>query len=113
VGKYFSEDVGGASRDAVEEVVLGWPEVTAGKMFGCPSYRAAGTLFVFVTDEGVVLTKLSEDERARADEELDAEVFVGHQGDIDKWRVVKMDGADASPLAPFLRMAYERALTEE
>jgi hypothetical protein len=112
VGTYYTEETSGPTRDAVEDVVLGWPDVTAEKLFGCPSYRAAGKLFAFVSDEGLVLTNLTEPERAKADAELGPEPAVELAGRSAKWRFVAVGEEDAAQVAPFLRMAYERALKE-
>jgi hypothetical protein len=55
---YYSEAQGGVLREALEAQVLHWPEVSARRMFGCPAYTADGRLFVFVVNEGLVLTQL-------------------------------------------------------
>ena len=112
MGRYYTEETGGATREAVEEIVLGWPEVTASKLFGCPSYRGAGILFAFVSDWGLVLTKLSDEERVRADEELGPEPEVDLAGKSAKWRFVEVDDGNTAQVAPFLRICYEHSLAE-
>jgi hypothetical protein len=62
--KYYSEEATEPLRLRFEEKVLRWPKVSASKMFGCPSYQADGKLFAFLVTNGIVITQLTQTERA-------------------------------------------------
>ncbi len=54
--KLYAEEEARRTRLRFEEEVLDWPEVTTKKMFGCPGYQAAGTLFAILITRGLVMT---------------------------------------------------------
>jgi TfoX/Sxy family transcriptional regulator of competence genes len=47
-------------KQALDALLLGWPDVTAGKMFGYPAYFVNGKMFACVYGEGVGV-KVSEE----------------------------------------------------
>jgi hypothetical protein len=111
--KLYTDEASGEIRAALEDVVLGWPGVTSAKMFGCPSYRANGVMFAVLTDEGLVITKLSEAEREGAARDLGAEVFVGHGREIPGWRRIALGEPETlDDVWPYLSAAFENASVE-
>ncbi len=100
-------------RAALDELVLGWPEVTTGKMFGSRAYRARGVLFAMIGGAGVILTKMQPDQRETAVKKHHARTFVRHGREIPAWVEFPLeDGAALASIAPLVRHAYENALAE-
>jgi hypothetical protein len=62
-------------RAAVDAVCTKWPKVTRTLMFGCPCYKAGGRLFAFLVTGGIVLTRLSPEDRAIAGSRFKAKPF--------------------------------------
>jgi len=61
--KYYDENKSGDLRRALEKEIMDWPNVSTKKMFGCPSYIVNGKLFALLVTNGVVITKLNEQEK--------------------------------------------------
>jgi len=100
-------------RAALDELVLGWPGVSTGKMFGSRSYRAQGVLFAMIGGAGVILTKMQPGERETAVSKHHARTFIGHGKEIPAWVEFSLeDGAALASIAPLVRYAYENALAE-
>ncbi len=98
---------------ALDELVLGWPDVTTSKMFGSRAYRAKGVLFAMIGGAGVILTKLEPNQRETAARNNRARTFVGHGKEIPAWVEFPVeDGAALVSMASLLRNAYENALRE-
>ncbi|MBI5695146.1 MAG: hypothetical protein HZC51_05300 [Nitrospirae bacterium] len=104
-------DTGVRFRDAFDSEVLGWPDVTTRKMFGCPCYLARGKMFSFFVTDGLVLTNLSADAwndlaevAAMAPFEYGGKVITG-------WAHVDISGMPGpGPLMESVRASYEGAL---
>ncbi len=98
-------------RAALDELVLGWPEVTTSKMFGSRAYRAKGVLFAMIGGAGVILTRLKPDQKETAARNHHARTFVGHGKEIPAWVEFPVeDGAALASMAELVRNAYENAL---
>lgn len=109
--EYFDEEAGAALRSAFDELVLDWPDVTATTMFGCPSYRADGTLFAVLVTDGVALTRLPHDHREQVAEAFETGPFQAGERTVEKWvQVTIVDVAALESLAPHVESSYEAAL---
>ncbi|HEV8359358.1 MAG TPA: hypothetical protein VGR28_02775 [Candidatus Thermoplasmatota archaeon] len=78
-------------------------------MMGCACFWADGAMFATVANGCVVLTKLSDAEKAK----VGGEPFWTGQGraPIRKWVQVRVgEPADVRALRPMLKASYERAL---
>ena len=96
---------------ALDELVLGWPHVASGTMFGSRSYRAKGVLFAMIGGEGLILTKLKDEQRKIAAEENNAHAFVGRGKTVPAWTEFALEGAAGlATVAPLVREAYQNAL---
>ncbi|MUV56590.1 TfoX/Sxy family protein [Halogeometricum sp. CBA1124] len=110
---YFDKDEGAALKSAFDEVVLGWPNVTAKTMFGCPSYQAEGTLFAVLVTDGIALTRLPEDNREQVTQAFETGAFQAGERTVTKWTQVTIDDvAELDPLIPHIKASYESALGE-
>lgn len=110
---YFDEDEGADLKAAFEGTVSHWSGVTATTMFGCPSYTADGTLFAVLVTDGVALTRLPVDERARLEAAFDTRPFEAGGRTVTKWVLIPVDDpSDLDPLVPYVTASYETALEE-
>lgn len=108
----FDEDAGGALKAALEDLALDWRGVARQWMFGYPTYRADGTIFALVANDGLVLTRLPEGERERLAEAYETGPFEAGEQTIGTWVHVAAGPADLDALAPFVRASHEAALGE-
>ncbi len=97
-------------RDAVDDLVMGWPGVSRKVMFGCPSYVADGVLFAVVSEQGLSLTRLTETQRARLEQSHVVEPFEAGGRLVRKWATVRVDPTGHSPVKRALRQSYEAAV---
>lgn len=110
---YFDADEGTELKRAFEDLVLGWPDVTATTMFGCPSYRADGTLFAVLVTDGVALTRLPDDHRDEVARGFETGPFQAGDRTVTSWVQVTVDDATAvDRLAPHVEASYEAAREE-
>ena len=109
--KYYVEERMRALRLALEDKVLTWPQVKATKMFGCPCYRAKGTLFAFLFMDSLVITRLSERDRERISDQRETMPFEAANRKIPSWlRIPTKDEGELIKLIPFVKKSYESAL---
>jgi len=107
---YYAESEAGDLREAFEEIVRAWHGVTTKKMFGAPSYAAGGTLFAVVVTGGIILTRLSEEEKASLRKDPAADYFTGQGRVIPKWVTIAIrDPADIGRYLPFIEASYRAA----
>lgn len=110
---YFDKEEGAALKSAFDEVVAEWPDVAATTMFGCPSYRAAGTIFAVLVTDGVALTRLPDDHREEVTQAFETGPFRAGERTVTKWVQVAIDDVDElDSLVPHVRASYESALAE-
>jgi hypothetical protein len=98
-------------REVLESEVLHKPGVTTKHMFGCPSYKVKEILFGFLVTDGLVLTKLSDEERVNA-LQIPGAAFFEHKGRVvKKWVRIPLKGPEAFPDSlAWLWKSYEHAL---
>jgi len=107
---YYAEPEAGDLREALEEIVRAWPGVITKKMFGAPSYAVGGTLFAVVVTGGIILTRLSEEEKASLRKDPEADYFTGHGRVIQKWvKIAIQDPADLGRYLTFIEASYRAA----
>lgn len=107
----YDESVMGGVRQALEEALSQWPRVTTAKKFGCPGYRAGGTLFVVLVTGGVALTQLNEEQREALEAQYAVRPFHARGRMIQEWAVVPVsDSLQMQGLLPFVEQSYRNAL---
>ena len=110
---YYSEEQMAGVRDVFEAQVMAWPGVTGRVMFGCPAYRADGTIFALLITGGLALTRLDDQQQAALAEQFAVRPFVTDDRVIKKWAVVPIRGStDLDELWPSVRQSYKNALEE-
>lgn len=108
----FDERRAEALKLALEDVVLDWQAVTTPWMFGHPTYKAGGTIFAMVVNDGLVLTRLPDVERERLAESYEIGPFEAGGQTIDSWVHVRVGADDLDDVVPFVRASHEVALGE-
>ncbi len=112
--KFYSEEKMKAIREEFEAEILQHPHLSTKKMFGCPCYKAGGKLFAFIVTDGVVLTRLSENERAEAYELPGAKSFESDQRMMKKWVQLLVKNRFAlKKVMPWVMKSYQNALVLE
>lgn len=111
--RYYSESDMEDLRTKLEAEVLAWPKTAARRMFGCPSYQAAGKLFAFLVTDGLVLTHLPPKDQERLARLRGAGPFRAGTRTVQRWvKVSAKERRDLERLLPFIRRSYEAALEE-
>jgi len=109
--KYYTEAADPGLRERLEEELLSWPKVNKRMMFGCPSYQAAGRLFAFLVDAGVVITHLRKADRTVLAQHCEIEPFQAGERTIERWgQITVNDERDLRYVLPYVRRSYEEAL---
>lgn len=105
-----ADEVAEALRERVRGVVGDWDRVETVEMFGLPSFTVDGELFCVVSNQGVSLTKLPDEERSALAEHAEVGPFDAEGRTIERWATVPPDALpDDDTLEPFLRASYEAA----
>lgn len=135
----FTERRAGPLRAAVFNTVRAWDDVESGDVGGCPAFLVDDRPFAIVTDDGLALTGLNDDDRARvrtrwsaltvtpnetvegptAGDRLEADG--GHTDErldddgptdgrpVEGWPLVPIGGNDLVSLRRFIRLSYDGA----
>lgn len=98
-----------ALREAVAALVDGWPDIDETVMFGCPSFRADGELFAVVSDQGLSLTKLPDDERDRLADDYGVQPFDAGGRQVSGWATVAVVPEAVETLEEYVRASYDVA----
>lgn len=110
MGRYYDAGRMAPVREALEREILGWEDVEARTMFGCPAYRVGEELFCFLVTDGLVLTALDPDDRLAVDDELGAGPFEAGDRTLERWRRVPVAGPDdLEPVRRYVEASYEAA----
>jgi predicted DNA-binding protein (MmcQ/YjbR family) len=111
--KYYDEEKMQKIRSRIEKEVLEWPDVNTKKMFGCPCYKHGDKLFAFLVTYGLVLTKVSEQERMKLSREFMIKPFKAVTRTMRNWPQIPLDEtSDFKRIMPFIRNSYNRSKTE-
>ncbi len=109
--RYYTEAADVELRERFEAEVLSWPKVSKRAMFGCPSYQAAGRLFAFLVDAGVVITHLRKADRETLSKRCEVKSFQAGERTIERWGQVTVENErDLRYVLPYVRRSYEEAL---
>jgi predicted DNA-binding protein (MmcQ/YjbR family) len=110
--QYYNEKKMHNLRLLIEKEVLNWPNVTTKKMYGCPCYKNKEKLFAFLVTDGVVLTKMSEQDKIRLSKEFTIKPFQAGKRKMNKWPQVSVDETtDVEKIIPFMKNSYDQSQT--
>ena len=109
--KLYEERSAGRIRRGLDRLVMRWPGVRSDELFGCPAYRADGTIFAVLTTGAVALTRLPDDKRDELKRSFQTRPFGSGERNIGRWVNVRVDdNGDLERLLPYLEESYKHAL---
>ncbi|KAB1197405.1 MULTISPECIES: MmcQ/YjbR family DNA-binding protein [Haloferax] len=94
---------------AVMRVAGAWESVERTTMFGKPSFRANGTLFAVVSEQGLSLTSLPADARVAVAANHHVVPFEANGRLVGSWVTVDIEPNRVRELTDALRASYETA----
>ena len=105
--KYYNEEKMQNIRLKIEKEILGWPNVTKKKMYGCPCYKYKNKLFAFLVTDGLVLTKASQQDKINLSKEFSIKPFQAATRTMKGWPQIPVDQAsDITKIIPYLKNSY-------
>ena len=106
--KFYDDATMGGIRERLDTDVLAWPGVAAKGMMGCLVYFRGRKFFAFLVTGGLVITKLSEADRAALAKHPGAKPFEMSGRTSSKWVQLPVVGpADVKPLLSYVRTSYD------
>ena len=108
--KYYNESQMRGVRETLEANILKWPGVARKEMMGCLCYFRGRKFFAFLVTNGIVVTKLTKDDRSKLSEQMDSKPFEMAGKTSSKWiQVTVRKPGDLQPVLPYVRKSYEAA----
>ena len=108
--KYYNEDQMKEVRQALEADMVKWPGVASKEMMGCLCYFRGKKFFAFFVTSGLVITKLSKDDRSNLAERVAWKPFEMSGRVSSSWMQVTVKKPGELPfLLPYVRKSYEAA----
>ncbi len=110
--RYYDEEKMQDVKIKLEKNILTWEDVITKKMFGCPCYKAKDKLFAFIVTDGVVITKLNEDDKTLLSRKFNISPFVAGKKVVQKWiKISVKDSDDIKKILPYIRKSYKHVHT--
>lgn len=108
--KYYDEDQMRDVRKALEADIIKWPGVTSKEMMGCLCYFRGKKFFAFLITDGIVITKLAEEDRSKLLEQKGSKPFEMAGRTASSWiQFSLMQPGDLRPLLPYVKKSFEAA----
>jgi hypothetical protein len=110
--QYYNEEKMHNLRLRIENEILNWPNVTTKKMYGCPCYKNKEKLFAFLVTDGVVLTKVREQDKIQLSKEVEIKSFQAGKRTVNRWPQIHIDETtDLEKIIPFIKNSYDQSRT--
>ncbi len=111
---FYDETKMESLRLIFEKEILSWKGITQKKMFSCPCVKVDGKLFAFLITNGIVLTKLTDDQKQKAIKKFQAGPFKSQNRTMKKWvEIPYKNTIDFVSILPYIHLSYENALKEK
>jgi predicted DNA-binding protein (MmcQ/YjbR family) len=108
--QYYNEEKMQNLRLRMEKEILSWPNVTTKKMYGCPCYKYKEKLFAFMVTDGVVLVKVSEQDRMKLSKEFKIKPFQAGNRTMHQWPQISVNKTtDLEKIIPFIKNSYKHS----
>ena len=108
--QYYNEEKMHNIRLRIEKEILNWPDVTTKKMFGCPCYKYKNKLFAFLVTDGLVLTKVSEQDKINLSKDFPIKPFQAATRTMKNWPQIPVDeNSDLTTILPFIKKSYNQS----
>jgi hypothetical protein len=108
--KWYVEEETKELRESLENEILNWPSVTAKKMFGCPCYLVNRKMFAGMVTKGIVIPRLSTQEKVELGKVLEIKPFVAGKRIMKNWVRVNLTSKEITKILPYVKKSYERTL---
>ena len=92
----------GTARSFWKEVIS-WPKVDHKKMFGCPCYLAIGSMFAGLVTKGIVITKLTDEEKLELSKVKEIGPFIAGEKVIRSWVQINLETNEFSNVLHFVK----------
>jgi len=105
--KYFDTEKMGQIRDELEREILQWPGVSSREMMGCLCYLLGKNMIAFLVTDGIVISKLSEQEQKDLSK-LSKKISFKMGGKSFRkpvWELKTLD--NLRTILPFLKKSYQ------
>ena len=111
--KYFDREKMGQIRDELEEEILQWPGVSTREMMGCLCYLHDKNMIAFLVTDGIVMSKLTEQEKKDLSKVSKQISFKMGGKTIRKpvWELRTRD--NLRTILPFLKKRYQATLIDK
>ena len=111
--KYFDKEKMGQIRDELEKEILQWPGVSTREMMGCLCYLHDKNMIAFLVTDGIVMSKLTEQEKKDLSKVSKQISFKMGGKTIRKpvWELRTRD--NLRTILPFLKKSYQATLIEK
>jgi|SRR5437660_6239374 len=111
--KYFDTEKMGQIRDELEEEILQWSGVSTREMMGCLCYLHDKNMIAFLVTDGIVISKLSEQEQKDLSKVSSQMPFKMGGKTIRKpvWELRTRD--NLRTILPFLKKSYQATLIDK
>ncbi|MBI2185387.1 MAG: TfoX/Sxy family protein [Thaumarchaeota archaeon] len=107
--KFYDEEQMRYIRRELEGEVLRWPGVATRQMMGCLCYFYGKKFFAFLVTGGIVITKLSEDDRVKLSK-AGGEPFEMAGKKVSTWIKTKLkEPNDVKKIMPLVKKSYQSA----
>jgi hypothetical protein len=108
--KYFDTEKMGQIRDELEKEILRWPGVSSREMMGCLCYLHDRNMIAFLVTDGIVISKLSEQEQKDLSKLSNQMSFKMGGKTIRKpvWQLRTRENLQT--ILPFLKKSYQTTL---
>ena len=108
--KYYDDARMRAVRVKLESDILKWPGVVSKEMMGCLCYFRGKKFFAFLITNGIVITKLTKEDRAALSKTAKSKPFEMAGKTASSWAQIALKGpAELRPLMPYIRKSYDAA----
>jgi len=108
--KYFDETKMAAIRKTLDAEVMKWPGVVSKGMMGCLCYFRRGKFFAVLVNDGIAVTRLDVEDRAKLSKVKGAKPFeIGGRVSSHWSQQPLKNPRDVQPLLPYIRKSYEAA----
>ena len=108
--KWYIEEQTKELREFFEKEALSWPMVDYKKMFGCPCYLANGTIFAVLVTKGIVITKLTDEEKLQLSKVKKVGPFIAGAKVIKSWVQVNLEAKELPIVLPYVKKSYQQAI---
>ncbi len=108
--KYYDEAAMDEVRKTLEADILEWPGVASKEMMGCLCYFRGKKFFAFLVTNGIVITKLPEEDRSKLATRGGSKPFDMAGRTASSWFQLSLkNSGDVRSILPYVEKSYKAA----